>query len=191
MTATSAPPRPTGSFSPERGGFGSVLRAEWTKFRTVRGWLIGLVVAALLCVVFTYLVANGNHTGGCTGTGNCQSGHPFVPTGPDGEAVADSYQYFEQPLTGDGTLTVQVTSLTGLISTNPPDVAPSITASRPGLATWAKAGILLTPTHHGRERPTRRSWRPAATGSASSTTTPTTRPACPARSRARLRAGSG
>ena len=146
MTATSTPPRPTGSFSPERGGFGSVLRAEWTKFRTVRGWLIGLVVAALLCVVFTYLVANGNHTGGCTGTGDCQSGHPFVPTGPGGKAVADSYQYFQQPLTGDGTLTVQVTSLTGVISSNPPDAAPSLAASRPGLATWAKAGILLTPT---------------------------------------------
>ena len=146
MTATSTPPRPTGSFSPERGGFGSVLRAEWTKFRTVRGWLIGLVLAALLCVVFTYLVANGNHTGGCTGTGDCQSGHPFVPTGPGGEAVADSYQYFQQPLTGDGTLTAQITSLTGVISTNPPDAAPSLAASRPGLATWAKAGILLTPT---------------------------------------------
>ena len=71
-----------------------MLRAEWTKFRTVRGWLIGLVVAALLCVVFTYLVANGNHTGGCTGSRpgpTARAGHPFVPTGPDGEAVADSY----------------------------------------------------------------------------------------------------
>ena len=146
MTATSTPPGPTGSRSLERGSFGSVLRAEWTKFRTVRGWLTALVLAVLLCIVFTYLVANGNHTGGCSGTGNCQSGHPFVPTGPDGQAVADSYQYFEQPLTGDGTLTTQVTSLTGLISTNPPDVAPSLTASRAGLARWPKAGILLTPT---------------------------------------------
>jgi ABC-type transport system involved in multi-copper enzyme maturation permease subunit len=146
MTATSTPPRPTWSFSPERGGFGSVLRAEWTKFRTVRGWLIGLVVAALLCLGFTYLVANGNHTGGCTGTGTCQSGHSFVPTGPGGEAVADSYQYFEQSLSGNGTVAAQITSLTGLISTNSPGVAPSITASRAGLATWAKAGVLLTPT---------------------------------------------
>jgi ABC-type transport system involved in multi-copper enzyme maturation permease subunit len=147
MSATRTPARPAGSLSPERGGVGPALRAEWTKFRTVRGWLIGLVIAVLLCVVFTYLVANGNHTGSCTGNGtNCQSGHPFVPTGPDGEAVADSYQYLEQSLTGDGTLTVQITSLTGLISTNPPDAAPSITASRPGPATWAKAGILLTAT---------------------------------------------
>src|SRR5207237_1010672 len=139
MTATGAPASPT-AFSAERGGFGSVLRAEWVKFRTVRSWVIGLVVAALLCVAFTFLVANGNHTGSCPapGTGpRCQSGHPFVPAGPDGEAVADSYRYFDHPLSGDGTLTVQITSLTGSISTNPPDVAPSITASRPGLATWA------------------------------------------------------
>jgi hypothetical protein len=31
---------------PERGApFGQVLRAEWTKFRTVRGWVIGVIVA--------------------------------------------------------------------------------------------------------------------------------------------------
>jgi hypothetical protein len=69
MTATTTPRRPTASFNPEPGDFQSVLRAEWTKFRTVRGWLVSLFVATLLCIVFTYLVANGNHTGGCTGTG--------------------------------------------------------------------------------------------------------------------------
>ena len=31
-----------------RDGFAQLLRAEWTKFRTVRGWVIGLVVAALV-----------------------------------------------------------------------------------------------------------------------------------------------
>ena len=29
-------------------GFPQLLRAEWTKFRTVRGWIIGMVVAGLL-----------------------------------------------------------------------------------------------------------------------------------------------
>lgn len=131
----------------ERRNFVPALRAEWTKFRTVRGWLISLVVAAALCVVFTFVVANGNHTGSCTGSGTtCQSGHPFVPTGPDGKAVADSYQYFGHALTDDGNLTVRITSLTGLISTARPGAAPSISASRPGLAEWSKAGILLTPT---------------------------------------------
>src|SRR5581483_10731277 len=27
-------------------GFGSLLHAEWTKFRTVRGWVIGMIIAA-------------------------------------------------------------------------------------------------------------------------------------------------
>jgi hypothetical protein len=126
------------------GGFGSALRAEWVKFRTVRGWSVALVTSIVLCVVFTYLVANGNHTDTCTGSGACTSGHAFVPTGPAGEAVADSYEYHYQDLTGNGTLTARLTSLTGLISTRPPDAAPSITATRPGRATWAKAGVLVT-----------------------------------------------
>lgn len=133
-----------------------MLRAEWTKFRTVRGWMIGLVVAAVLCVAFTFLAAN-KHQGGCTGPpppgagpnspgSNCYTGHPFVPTGPDGEAVADSYQFVGRPLTGNGTLTTRISSLAGVTSTNPANVAPSMTATRPGLATWARAGILLTPS---------------------------------------------
>ncbi len=35
-----------------RGGFGQVLRAEWTKFRTVRGWAIGVIVAPLVTVAW-------------------------------------------------------------------------------------------------------------------------------------------
>src|SRR5437667_12056080 len=99
-----------------RKGFAPVLRAEWTKFRTVRGWSIGLLVAAALCMTFTFLVANGSHEGGCTGpppagagptspASNCYTGHPFVPTGPDGKAVADSYYLLAQPLTGNATVT--------------------------------------------------------------------------------------
>ena len=52
---------------PGRGGdFRAALRAEWTKFRTVRGWMIGLSFAALMVVLFTFLQANGKHTGYCT-----------------------------------------------------------------------------------------------------------------------------
>lgn len=134
MTATRTPPRLTKE--PRREGFGPVLRSEWTKFRTVRGWVIGLIVAAVLCVVFTFLTANGSHTGSCTGPpppgagpnspgSNCQAGHPFVPTGPNGQAVADSYYLVDQPLTGNGSITARVTSLTGLTSTQPVNVAPS------------------------------------------------------------------
>ena len=31
-----------------RDGFAQLLRAEWTKFRTVRGWVIGMLVAVLV-----------------------------------------------------------------------------------------------------------------------------------------------
>jgi ABC-type transport system involved in multi-copper enzyme maturation permease subunit len=155
MTATSAAPRPTDER--RRKDFGPVLRAEWTKFRTVRGWVIGLVVTAVLCVAFTFLVANGSHVGGCTsplppGSGpnspgsNCHVGHPFVPTGPNGEAVADSYSFVDQQLTGNGTITVRVISFTGLTSNQPVNAAPSLADTRPGLSAWAKAGIMLTPS---------------------------------------------
>ena len=142
MTATTTSLQPAGDVA--LGGFGSALWAEWVKFRTVRGWWVALVTSIILCVVFTYLVANGNHTGTCTGSGACTSGHAFVPTGPGGEAVADSYEYRYQHLTGNATLTVRLSSLAGLISTRPPDAAPSITAARSGRATWAKAGVLVT-----------------------------------------------
>jgi len=132
-----------------------LLRSEWTKFRTVRGWLIGLLLAAMLCVLFTFLVADGGHEGGCSGPptpgagpnspgSGCYTGHPFVPTGPDGEAVADTYQFVGKKMTGNDMITARVTSLTGLTSTNPGNVAPSLSATRPGLAGWAKAGIMVT-----------------------------------------------
>ena len=116
IAATSPPSRPPNE--PQSEGFGPVFRSEWTKLRTVRGWVIGLAVAAVLCVAFTFVVGHGNHEGSCTsppppGSGphspgtNCYTGHPFVPTGPNGEAVADSYQFVEQPLTGNGTLTAE------------------------------------------------------------------------------------
>jgi ABC-type transport system involved in multi-copper enzyme maturation permease subunit len=143
VTATTVPNRPASK--PGRASFRSALGAGWIKFRTVRGWLIGLLLAALFAVLFTFLVANGNHESACTGTGVCGTGHPFVPTGPDGEAVADSYQYLAQPLTGDGTLTTRLSSLTGLIWNGPANRAPSLADTRPALAAWTKAGILVTP----------------------------------------------
>ena len=33
-----------------RDGFAQLVRAEWTKFRTVRGWVIGLVTAIVVMV---------------------------------------------------------------------------------------------------------------------------------------------
>src|ERR1039457_5058490 len=88
-------------------GFASLLHAEWTKFRTVRGWVIGMVVAVLVTAGVGLLghdsCSNGNNTA-CT-----------LALGPDGEAVSDSFYFVRQPLDGNGSITVRMTSLTGLI----------------------------------------------------------------------------
>ncbi|MGH2857304.1 MAG: hypothetical protein ACRDMJ_07440 [Solirubrobacteraceae bacterium] len=127
------------------------LRAEWTKFWTIRGWAIGLTLAAALLVLFAYLTANGQHSGVCVpGPGaagaqqpQCGSGHPYVPVGPDGEAVADSYYLAGRQLRGNGTISARVISLAGVTAAGPANAAPSLTRTRPGLAAWSKAGVII------------------------------------------------
>ena len=134
---------------PSRSGeLRAALRAEWTKFRTVRGWMIGSVFAALMVVLFTFLQANGKHTGYCTtpNPNSCVAGHQYVPTGPSGEAVADTYELVAKRLTGDGTITARITSLAGRVWAGPANEAPSLADTRPGLTRWAKAGLLITPS---------------------------------------------
>jgi ABC-type transport system involved in multi-copper enzyme maturation permease subunit len=130
------------------GSFRAALRAEWTKFRTVRGWMIGSVFAALMVVLFTFLQANGKHTGYCTtpDPSSCVAGHRYVPTGPGGEAVADSYELVAKRLTGDGTITARITSLAGRVWAGPANEAPTMADTQPGLTSWAKAGLLITPS---------------------------------------------
>ena len=98
-------------------GFAQVLRAEWTKLRTVRGWLIGLAVAAVLGTLLSIVSANGSHSGTCTGSNPahmvCSAGHPAVPVGPGGQIVADTYELVHQSLDGNGAITARVNSLTG------------------------------------------------------------------------------
>jgi ABC-type transport system involved in multi-copper enzyme maturation permease subunit len=60
--------------------------------------------------------------------------------------VADSYQYEARSLTGDGTLTARISSLTGLIYTGPTNQAATLAHTQPGVAAWTKAGVLLTPS---------------------------------------------
>lgn len=129
-----------------RRSFINVVHAEWTKFRTVRGWSIALILAIAVTVLLSYETAAGSHSGTCTSPGVCVAGHPFVPTGPDGEAVADSYYLVQQPLTGDGTISVRVSSLSGVVSSLPPNAKGSAAHSHPELSPWAKAGIILEPS---------------------------------------------
>ncbi len=132
-------------------GFGGLLHAEWTKFRTVRGWVIGMIVAAIVTVfIGVFLGANANiacgngsrvqHTG--------RACEPYVPVGPGGQAVNDTFYFVHRSLAGHGAITVRVTSLTGRHS---PGVGPVRVGTRgdpganfvPGLVPWAKAGIII------------------------------------------------
>ena len=129
------------------GGFGSLLRAEWIKFRSVRGWVVGMVLAAVLTVfIGVFAAANANIACRING-GPAKSGRacrPHIPHGPGGEVVSDSFYFVRQPLTGNGSITVRLTSLTGEhanLGSGPAQAGPGNLV--PGLAPWAKAGIMI------------------------------------------------
>jgi ABC-type transport system involved in multi-copper enzyme maturation permease subunit len=136
MTAGSLTPLRPGPAA-ERGSFAYVLHAEWTKFRTVRGWVIAIVAAALVTLLI------GVYTGarsqdGCA-TGPC---HFTIPTGPGGEAVTDTYYFVHRPLTADGTITVRVTSLASVIDGGLTPQGP--TRTQPAAVPWSKAGLIIS-----------------------------------------------
>ena len=135
---------------PGRDGFAQLLRAEWTKFRTVRGWIIGMIVAILVTVGIG-LLAPASDSSGCqqvgpsgpTGPARSGSGcgQPSVSLGPGGEPVTDEFYFVRQPLAGDGSITVRVTSLTGPAGTiNSPD---GNSYGSPGIQPWTKAGVII------------------------------------------------
>ncbi|SEL93016.1 hypothetical protein [Streptacidiphilus jiangxiensis] len=109
-----------------------VLHAEWTKFRTVRGWTVGAVGAALASLLFLLVgtVSSNQHAGAAAA----------LPVGSDGEAVNDSFSFVHRTLTGDGSLTVRITAFTGVL-TDPGRGGPGRTS--PGVTPWAKAGIIV------------------------------------------------
>jgi ABC-type transport system involved in multi-copper enzyme maturation permease subunit len=103
-----------------------LLLAEWTKLRTVRGWVIGLIAAGLLVAGVALL--NHSECGGIQPNGSTSVGGPgcAVLTGPGGEAVTDGFYFVHQPLGPAGSLTVRVADLTGS-----------------GLQPWSKGGIII------------------------------------------------
>jgi ABC-type transport system involved in multi-copper enzyme maturation permease subunit len=137
--AISVPRSEAGLGDGPRGGFGGVLRAEWTKFHSVRGWVIGMILAALLMIFLgVFAAANGFSSCGFPG-GPQETGKaclPYVPYGPGGEVVTDSFSFVRQPMTGNGSITARVTALRTEQQTSPDTTAP---LSVP----WAKAGIIV------------------------------------------------
>jgi hypothetical protein len=127
----------------DRAGFARLLRAEFTKFRTARAWIIALCAAAIVFVLLSFFSAFES-----------RAPVPAVPTGPGGEAVSDTYMFVHRTLAGDGALTARVTALSGAHTLLSPTSGSAFSQSskaqlgsqlHPGLASWAKAGIILEP----------------------------------------------
>ncbi|HEX9353147.1 MAG TPA: hypothetical protein VF933_04940, partial [Streptosporangiaceae bacterium] len=77
-----------------RDGFAQLVRAEWIKFRTVRGWVIGMVIAVLVMVgLGLFAAAAGSSSCQSAGGGPVRTGRacgPTFPAGPGGGPVSDS-----------------------------------------------------------------------------------------------------
>ncbi|MFB7949683.1 hypothetical protein ACFC6L_32790 [Kitasatospora phosalacinea] len=110
------------------GDFRLILRAEWTKLRTVPGW-VATVAGALLAILAVGLLG--------TAATNPNPGRTELPVGPGGEAVNDSFSFVHRELSGDGTLTVPVLGLTSVNAQGPHGSSPG------PVAEWAKAGIIV------------------------------------------------
>ncbi len=113
-------------------GFGRALHAEWTKLRTVRGWTLTMLGAAAVMVALGVLPSMQGSCGKHGPGSEC-----VAPVGPDGLEVTDSFTFVHRPLTGDGSLTARVATMTGLLP------SPQEEQSTEGLAPWAKAGLII------------------------------------------------
>jgi hypothetical protein len=85
-----------------RDGFRQVVRAEWTKLRSVRRWVVALGAAVVLTVLLSLLAA--------AGSGTDINRYPNFVTGPDGTPVADEFHFAHEAMTGDGSIVARVVS---------------------------------------------------------------------------------
>src|SRR6202046_1442220 len=125
-----------------RDGFGQLLHAEWTKFRTVRGWVIGVIVAVLLTAGLGALLAKAASPQCAVQTNNGQQhaiacDQPNYTVGPGGTLVQDAFNWVRQPLAGTGSLTVRVASLAATVGAGP-------NGPQPVVVPWSKAGIIIS-----------------------------------------------
>ncbi|MBT2229553.1 DUF1349 domain-containing protein [Nonomuraea sp. NEAU-A123] len=134
------------SFTPDRSGqragqdrFPQLLRAEWTKFRSARGWVLAMAASVLVTVSLGLLIAGGVRSTCVTGKGEGPCPAPVV--GPDGTAVRDKYYFVHQPLKGNGSITARVSDMTGQMRL--PDAVPGVRNIKKGVVPWAKVGLLV------------------------------------------------
>ncbi|GAB3448225.1 ABC transporter permease subunit [Actinophytocola sediminis] len=100
-----------------QAGFGGLLRAEWTKLRTVRRWVLAMGALVLLTVLVALLSAAGSVTAGA-------GGGPAAERAVVDNSVQDGGEFTHRSLDGDGGIVARVT-----------DQDPS--------HDWAKAGLMI------------------------------------------------
>ena len=130
-----------------RDGFGQLVHAEWTKLRTVRGWVIGLVLAAILTVALGMLGPLGSQIA-CDHVNDAPT-HTCHVLGPPkdatGQEITDEATFVHRTLAGDGSVTARLTTMGGKYF---PDGGPAVPGGPTsgmvdGLQPWSKAGILI------------------------------------------------
>jgi ABC-2 family transporter protein len=139
MTATITPYR--SAIQPGKDNFWHLLLAEWTKFRTLRGWLIAVVAAIGLMILLPIAISGtaNNPVEACTSQG-CQAEGEVIAIGPGDQAVTDQFYFVHQPLTSSGSITALVSAPRGLsMATHLPPGFPVPPATQP----WAKAGLII------------------------------------------------
>ncbi|MFI6284979.1 ABC transporter permease subunit [Streptomyces sp. NPDC051018] len=107
-----------------RDGFLQLVRAEWTKLRSVSRWMLTLAAAGVVTVLISVLSAAGSETFFGRGEG------PPITVGPQGSAVEDRFQFTHRTLKGDGSIVARVSRLRG-------------NATGAEYPEWAKAGIIV------------------------------------------------
>jgi ABC-type transport system involved in multi-copper enzyme maturation permease subunit len=138
---TITPSRPAARLG--RAGFAHLLRAEFTKFRTVRGWVIAILVAVLLAVLLGVFLGSHSHVTPCEYGPGIPCHYDAIPTGPGGESVTDTFYFVHRSLAGDGSITAEVTSLTE-VAESPNTLGGEPVSTRPAAVPWSKAGLIIT-----------------------------------------------
>lgn len=114
----------------------ALVRKEWIGFRS-RGRITALLIAVLITVLFGLLLAFTERS--TCSVRDVEVACPTDPVGPQGRAVSDQFYFTHQALGDDGSITVRMTEMTGVITYPPPDHDEIV----PGLVPWAKAGIIV------------------------------------------------
>ena len=128
---------------PARARLAHLLHAEWTKFRTVRGWVIAVIVAMLVTVLLGLFQGSHSHVAPCTTGPSGPACRYVIPTGPGGESVTDTFYFVHRPLTVDGSITAEVTSLTEVTESSQTLNGQPV-STKPTVVPWSKAGLIIT-----------------------------------------------